>query len=77
MYNGDKDGPYSGDMANDEFMGELVAPEDAGTYAYASRVRIGGGPWLYCDLGPECDGAAGSDDDFNVDTAGVLTVTTP
>ena len=74
-YNGDKDGPYAGDMANDEFMGELVAPDEPGTYAYASRVRIGDGPWLYCDLGPECDGGEGSDDGFSTETAGVLTVT--
>ena len=73
-YNGDRPGLDSED-ANDEFMGDLVAPEEAGTYSYGSRVRIADGPWLYCDLGPECPGGLGSNDGFSTATAGVLTVT--
>jgi IPT/TIG domain len=54
--------------ANDEFMATLPNP-GAGTYAYAFRFRLNGGPARYCDA----DGL--SVDGFTIAQAGTLTVT--
>ncbi len=74
-YNLDVDGLFEGDLANDEYMGELPVPTEGGTYNYAARVtRDGGSTYEYCDLGVEtCDGL-GSTDGYDAATAGVLTV---
>jgi hypothetical protein len=75
-YAGDKDGLFAGDLANDEHLCVGTAPVDAGSYDYAGRVSIDGGPWLNCDVDT---GAAtsGSDDGYSVDTTGVLNVVAP
>ena len=65
------------DLANDEYVCELESLEaHLGSNDFAMRVRIDGGLWTYCDLGPEC-GGSGSDDGYNADTAGHLEVTAP
>ena len=81
-YNTDIDGLTSGDIANDEFMGTFEAPTTAGTYRYTVRARIGDGPWTLCDFGESCateDGTPGqgTNDGFDVNATGVVTVTTP
>jgi hypothetical protein len=54
--------------ANDEFQATLPNP-GAGTYAFAYRFRVNGGPFRYCDA----DGLAVNG--FTVAQAGLLTVT--
>ncbi|MBL9038452.1 MAG: hypothetical protein JNG84_08070, partial [Archangium sp.] len=49
----------------DEFQARLVGPTP-GTYAYAYRARVSGGPWLLCDLDDSTNG-------FQLAQAGVLT----
>ena len=72
-YNGDMDGPTPGDTSNDEYQCVATAPAVVGSYDYAGRVSIDGGPWLNCDLGPGL-GGSGSSDGYSVDTTGTLTV---
>ena len=59
-------------LDNDEYECAATAPE-VGTYDYAARVSVDGGPWLYCDLGGEF--GVGSDDGYSPSTAGSMTVT--
>ena len=72
-YNVDKDGLVPGDTANDEYAGALSDIFNAGTYGYVARGRIDNGEWFYCDL----DGNNGADEPFELDQAGVVTVTDP
>ncbi len=59
----------TGGGANDEWMGTLTNPGE-GSYSWAWRVRVDGGPWRYCDA----DGS-GAETGFELDQAGRLTVT--
>ncbi|MEN9800531.1 MAG: hypothetical protein RL653_4228 [Pseudomonadota bacterium] len=52
---------------NDEWRAALVPPPDAGSYRYAFRARVLGGPWRACD-------GDGSDNGFDVAQAGTFTV---
>lgn len=75
VYNLDKDGLVPGDLANDEWAGELVAPSAAGTYAYAVRASADvGATWTYCDLGGDTCAGSGSDDGYDPGDAGRLLV---
>lgn len=58
----------SGGGANDEFMATLPNP-GAGTYGFAFRFRVNGGPYRYCDA----DGLANGG--FTAAQAGTLVVT--
>lgn len=58
----------TGGGANDEFMATLPNP-GAGSYAFAYRFRLNGGPWRYCDA----DGLATGG--FTAAQAGTLAVT--
>ena len=59
-----------GSLSNDEYKCEPTAPA-VGTYDFAGRVSIDGGPWLYCDLSADF-GGSGSSDGYNPATAGRL-----
>ena len=51
-YNADKDGLVAGDLANDEYEGDITAPSTSGSYDYAYRFSTDGGlSWRYVDLG--------------------------
>nr|MDA3863710.1 hypothetical protein [Deltaproteobacteria bacterium] len=66
-YNGDYDGLTVGDLANDEFAGSMDATI-LGPFDYAYRFSLDGGlSWTYCDLD-------GSDNGYQFDQAGVMTV---
>lgn len=58
----------TGGGANDEYMATLPNPGQ-GTYSFAYRFALSGGPWRYCDA----DGSV--DPGFTIDQAGKLTVT--
>ena len=70
------DTPGLNPLANDEYMGVFETPEAAGSYRYTVRARIGGGPWTLCDFGETC-GGLGTDDDFDINATGELTVVAP
>ena len=60
--------PESGQENNDEFMA-FITESEAGDYNYAYRMSgDGGATWTYCDLG------VGSEDGFQTDQMGDLTV---
>ncbi|MBX5481600.1 MAG: IPT/TIG domain-containing protein [Myxococcaceae bacterium] len=59
----------TGGGANDEYQAVLPNPGE-GTYAFAYRARIAGGPWRYCDADGSGVGATG----FEIDQAGTLQV---
>lgn len=74
-YNGDKDGPYPGDRANDEYAATLTAPGTPGAYDYAARVTTDGGlSWLFVDLGGDACSLTGTTDGYEPTTAGPLEV---
>ncbi|MDX9721077.1 MAG: IPT/TIG domain-containing protein [Myxococcota bacterium] len=54
------------DDDNDEYMATLTVA-NAGSYGYAYRMKLGTGPWTYCDL-------ADSPDGFQASSLGQLTV---
>ncbi|MCP3098775.1 IPT/TIG domain-containing protein [Myxococcus sp. K15C18031901] len=57
----------TGNTQNDEYRATLPNPGTAGGYKFAYRVKLGTGPYVYCD-------ANGTDDGFDVAQAGTLTV---
>jgi hypothetical protein len=65
-YFADRDGLAVGDLSNDEYTATLTPP-DAGTFDYAYRFSVDGGPWLYCDTDD-------SDNGYAPARSGVLTV---
>jgi hypothetical protein len=65
-YNTDTD-----DGANDEYMATVALPSAPGTYRYAFRFSLFGGPWVYADLSP------GTTNGFDVLDSGTLIVTPP
>jgi hypothetical protein len=66
-YQGDVDGPVSGDLAYDEYAATLVAGQP-GTYLTAFRFSVDGGlTWTYCDRDGSTNGFEGAE-------AGVLVV---
>lgn len=74
-YNADKDGPYPGDDANDEYRGTLVAPSAPGAYDYAARATTDHGlSYVYIDLGGDTCHLVGTTDGYEPTTAGALTV---
>jgi hypothetical protein len=75
-YSDDVDGLLEGDLANDEYLGNLYPLGEAGVYHYAARVtRDGGTTYAYCDLGGDTCGGLGSTDGYDPSTAGILTIT--
>ncbi len=64
------------EVGNDEYTAELPAPMEQGQYDFAFRFSLdGGATWTYCDkaAGFEHDG---SEDDYQTENAGALTVVT-
>ncbi|MCE9667785.1 IPT/TIG domain-containing protein [Myxococcus stipitatus] len=57
----------TGNTQNDEYRATLPNPGTVGSYKFAYRVKLGTGPYVYCD-------ANGTDDGFDVALAGKLTV---
>ena len=73
-YNVDTDGLSSGDLANDEYQGQVTAPATVGEYDVCARVSVDdGASWTYCDLGGEGCSGSGSDDGYDPSTAASLT----
>ena len=63
------------DPGFDEYRVNIEAPDEQGDYIYAFRFSEDGGDvWHYCDLDTGEDGEDGSEDGFDVENAGVLTV---
>ena len=63
------------DPGFDEYRVNLEAPDEPGDYIYAFRFSEDGGTaWHLCDLDTGEDGEDGSEDGFDVDNAGELTV---
>ncbi|WP_371823483.1 IPT/TIG domain-containing protein [Myxococcus sp. CA056] len=60
-------GADTGNTQNDEYRATLPNPGTAGSFRFAYRVKLGTGPYVYCD-------ADGTDDDFDIADAGTLTV---
>ncbi|MFP2906791.1 IPT/TIG domain-containing protein [Pyxidicoccus sp. 3LFB2] len=60
-------GADSGNGNNDEYRATLPNPGTAGSFRFAYRVSLSGGPFVYCD-------ANGTDDGFTLAQAGTLTV---
>jgi hypothetical protein len=60
----------TGSGNDDEFQATLANPGAAGSYRFAYRVRLEGGPYVYCD-------ADGTDDGFDLADVGTLTVQDP
>ncbi len=74
-YNADKDAYYTGDHANDEYVGTVTAPSIPGSYDYAFRFTTDGGlSWVYADLGGTTCALLGTTDGYQSATAGALTV---
>jgi hypothetical protein len=57
----------SGAGSNDEYRATLPNPGTVGSYKFAYRVSLSGGPFVYCD-------ADGTDDGFDLADSGTLTV---
>jgi len=72
-YNVDTDGLSQGDLANDEYMGNFLAPAAAGTYDYAVRASADYElSFTVCDLGGDACNYGGSGDGY--DDPGICTV---
>jgi hypothetical protein len=64
----------AGEPNNDEYMVTLTAPAAPGSYDYAFRASAdGGSSWIYCDVNAGF-GRDGSEDGYQPDNAGALTV---
>ncbi|MFP2923815.1 IPT/TIG domain-containing protein [Pyxidicoccus sp. 3LG] len=65
-------GTYKGEIGNnDEFEATLPNPGTPGSYRFAYRFRVSGGPFLYCDSDGNSGGA------FDAARTGTLTVEAP
>lgn len=65
-YYADKDGLSEGDQANDEYLGNFIVPESAGTYDYTARASADDGlSWTLCDLGGDSCNFGGSSDGYD------------
>ncbi len=60
----------TGNGSDDEFRSALVNPGE-GSFSFAWRVRIDGGPWRYCDA----DGSGAMSTEFELEQMGRVTVT--
>ncbi|WP_164012864.1 IPT/TIG domain-containing protein [Pyxidicoccus trucidator] len=60
-------GADTGNGDNDEYRATLPNPGTVGSYRFAYRVSLSGGPFVYCD-------ADGTDDGFDLADVGTLTV---
>ncbi|MCK4412508.1 MAG: T9SS type A sorting domain-containing protein [Candidatus Eisenbacteria sp.] len=66
----------AGEPGNDEYMATILTPSTPGDYDYAYRFS-GGGAWTYADKDTGLPGEDGSENGYQVENAGKMTVIAP